>query len=81
MGGGSSTAEEAQGHSQIPRRGRKTGEMDRIGGEKKGESNPDEDASVNRLIDVLHVSSNHAKSILMTVYPATPPHPFTVREF
>lgn len=42
MGGGSSTAEEAQGHSAIPRRGRKTGEIDRIGGEKKGESNPDE---------------------------------------
>lgn len=41
MGGGSSTAEEAQGHSPIPRRGRKTGEKDRIGGEKKGESNPD----------------------------------------
>lgn len=42
MGGGSSTAEEAQGHSAIPRRGRKTGEIDRIGGKKKGESNPDE---------------------------------------
>lgn len=45
---------------------------------KKGSQIPTRDAAVNRLIDVLHVSSNHAKSILMTVYPATPPHPFTV---
>lgn len=32
----SSTAEEAQGHSVIPRRERKMGEIDRSGGEKKG---------------------------------------------
>lgn len=36
----SSTAEEAQGHSAIPRRGRKTGEIGGSGGEKKGSQIP-----------------------------------------
>lgn len=40
--GVSSTAEEAQGHSEIPRRGRKIGKIDRSDGEtkKKGSQIP-----------------------------------------
>lgn len=36
----SSTAEEAQGHSAIPRRGRKMGEIGGSGGEKEGSQIP-----------------------------------------
>lgn len=82
----SSTAEEAQGHLVISRRGRKMGEIDRSDGEKKGSQIPTwarrrRQQSTDWRPSCLPVASNHAKSILMTVYRAMPPHPFWIDGF